>query len=282
MLNENGQKLISYTYDPHGSVSTTTHIPSPINNLNPFKYRSYYYDSDLGLYYLNSRYYDQSTGRFINIDGFIGVNNDLLSNNLYLYCSNNSVNFYDSSGASKEDYNKELLLAYAYVPSIPQIPWVPIIKWVMPIGIFAIASTLSGTLNDYLDIEKLKKDFENLLKSVVIAVGVIVTITTYRSSFEWHHIVAQNAPEAKSARCFMNACGLDTEIEENLVFIKTRFHRLLTQNPFKNIYYPLVNKMIESAFNAANGNYDLQRTYIKAALVSMQIMLYEYSYKSFY
>ena len=35
---------------------------------NPFRYRGYYYDVESGLYYLNSRYYDPQTGRFINAD----------------------------------------------------------------------------------------------------------------------------------------------------------------------------------------------------------------------
>ena len=59
---------------------------------NPFKYRGYYYDSETGFYYLNSRYYDPATGRFINAD------NNLTNNNLFMYCSNNAVNAIDSNG----------------------------------------------------------------------------------------------------------------------------------------------------------------------------------------
>lgn len=33
-------------------------------NINPFRYRGYVYDSETGLYYLKSRYYDPVTGRF--------------------------------------------------------------------------------------------------------------------------------------------------------------------------------------------------------------------------
>lgn len=66
---------------------------------NPFRYRGYYYDTDLGLYYLNSRYYDSYTGRFISADsiGFLGANGDIPSYNLYAYCSNNPLMYADPS-----------------------------------------------------------------------------------------------------------------------------------------------------------------------------------------
>ena len=69
-----------------------------IANINPFRYRSYYYDSETKLYYLNSRYYNPLWGRFLNSDGTIGANNDVLGYNLYTYCSNNFINNVDFKG----------------------------------------------------------------------------------------------------------------------------------------------------------------------------------------
>ena len=63
-----------------------------------FRYRGYIYDSDTGLYYLQSRYYDPQTGRFINPDGIINANGGVLGNNLYAYCNNNPINFVDPTG----------------------------------------------------------------------------------------------------------------------------------------------------------------------------------------
>ena len=68
---------------------------------NPFRYRSYYYDTETGLYYLNSRYYDPETGRFINVDDIdvIDTTKDFANGiNLYVYCLNNPVNDYDING----------------------------------------------------------------------------------------------------------------------------------------------------------------------------------------
>ena len=68
-------------------------------NVNPIRYRSYYYDAETGFYYLQSRYYDPETGRFINADGILGANQDVLSYNLFAYCSNNPISRADPTGA---------------------------------------------------------------------------------------------------------------------------------------------------------------------------------------
>jgi len=68
--------------------------------LCPYRYRSYYYDTETSLYYLNTRYYDASIGRFINADDLsnLDANGDLEAYNLYAYCSNNPVMGYDPMG----------------------------------------------------------------------------------------------------------------------------------------------------------------------------------------
>ena len=73
---------------------------------NPFRYRGYYYDIETGLYYLNSRYYDPEIGRFISPDdiSYLGANGDLISYNLYAYCSNNPVNYQDPTGLSWKSF----------------------------------------------------------------------------------------------------------------------------------------------------------------------------------
>ena len=58
----------------------------------------YRYDTETGLYYLQSRYYSAEWGRFINADGVIGVKGELLSHNWFSYCKNNPVNRDDQDG----------------------------------------------------------------------------------------------------------------------------------------------------------------------------------------
>ena len=97
-----GNKLIGYKYNAWG-VCTTSYYNSGSTTTatkNPFKYRGYYYDVNLGFYYLQSRYYDPVIGRFLNADdtSYLGANGDLVSYNLYAYCSNNPVNYTDPTG----------------------------------------------------------------------------------------------------------------------------------------------------------------------------------------
>ncbi len=97
ILNEESNILCEYVYDAWGNVvSIEGNIE--IADKNPFRYRSYYYDVETGLYYVESRYYDPETGRFINADKIEGIIWDYTNLNMYVYCGNDPVNYYDPSG----------------------------------------------------------------------------------------------------------------------------------------------------------------------------------------
>lgn len=93
-----GNLLIEYSYDPYGNCTETSASNSYGAYYNPFRYRGYYYDADLGLYYLNSRYYDSNTCRFINEDGYVSTGQGLTGYNMFAYCGNNPVMRVDPSG----------------------------------------------------------------------------------------------------------------------------------------------------------------------------------------
>ena len=77
-------------------MSMTGNMELAVNN--PFRYRGYYYDVESGLYYLNSRYYDPQTGRFINADELFDNGVGILGYNMYSYCINNPINMVDDDG----------------------------------------------------------------------------------------------------------------------------------------------------------------------------------------
>lgn len=96
IYDEYGIQYAEYVYDAWGNHTITVDVDG-IGTLNPFRYRSYYYDTETKLYYLKSRYYDSELGRFINSDVLIDKRN-ILGFNLYTYCENNPVNMVDSDG----------------------------------------------------------------------------------------------------------------------------------------------------------------------------------------
>ena len=92
-----GQVVAKYSYDAWGKCTVTNAAGYAVGDKNPFRYRGYYYDTETGLYYLNSRYYNSEFGRFISADGLID-NRGATSQNLFAYCYNNPVNYSDADG----------------------------------------------------------------------------------------------------------------------------------------------------------------------------------------
>jgi len=120
IMEDNGQEIVKYVYDAYGNhkifildngsfvdISTTLSYTNEgssnahIANLNPFRYRSYYYDVETKLYYLMTRYYDPETGRFISMDSIEYLSPENINGlNLYCYCTNNPIMFADPKGNS--------------------------------------------------------------------------------------------------------------------------------------------------------------------------------------
>lgn len=106
LLDENYNVVARYEYDVLGNIisildgngNDISNELDNIANINPIRYRGYYYDKEIDLYYLNTRYYNPSWGRFINVDDVAGSNGDITSLNLYTYTSNNIVNLCDNGG----------------------------------------------------------------------------------------------------------------------------------------------------------------------------------------
>ena len=101
IYNTSGEIVTTYAYDAWGSiVSQTGTLSSTVGEANPFRYRGYYLDSETGLYYLQSRYYDAAVGRFLNADetGYIISTLNSIEHNLFAYCGNEPVYSKDTTG----------------------------------------------------------------------------------------------------------------------------------------------------------------------------------------
>ena len=91
-------KVAEYAYDAYGNCTIKLNTAN-VATLNPFRYRGYYFDEDMKLYYLQSRYYDPETGRFINADDVSFLDPETIHGlNLYAYCLNNPVMYSDPKG----------------------------------------------------------------------------------------------------------------------------------------------------------------------------------------
>ena len=102
ILDSTGAAVVEYTYDAWGRpLSKEDNTSFDLGDLNPLRYRGYVYDQETGLYYLQSRYYNPTWGRFINADGQLATKH-LAGVNLFVYCNNNPVMYSDPYGTAPE------------------------------------------------------------------------------------------------------------------------------------------------------------------------------------
>ena len=88
------ESVATYEYDAWGNVSSSGRLAE----INPLRYRGYYYDNETGFYYLQSRYYDPANRRFINADVYASTGQGFVGTNMFAYCVNNPVFLTDEDG----------------------------------------------------------------------------------------------------------------------------------------------------------------------------------------
>ena len=97
VLDSNGRAVVKYYYDAWGNHSISGN--TTVGELNPYRYRGYYYDNETKLYFLQTRYYDPAVGRFLNMDSVDYADPSTIGGlNLYAYCNNDPINYVDPSG----------------------------------------------------------------------------------------------------------------------------------------------------------------------------------------
>ncbi len=148
LLDSTGTVVAEYNYTPYGEhIGTVTGIAAD----NPFRYRGYYYDNETGYYYLQSRYYNPYTCRFISSDAaeYLGVTGTVLGYSLFAYCENDPINFVDHSGTSSTG----IILFIATTGAVISLVSIILNKIDYKIN---SAYTSSGYIDNQHELEKLK------------------------------------------------------------------------------------------------------------------------------
>ena len=104
LIDSTGTTVVEYIYNTWGKkVTTTGSLAGSLGLIQPFRYRGYVYDFETGFYYLESRYYDPTTGRFISADVLLSTGQGVIGNNAYAYCLDNPANMCDDGGSAARD-----------------------------------------------------------------------------------------------------------------------------------------------------------------------------------
>ncbi len=137
LVDFNGTKVVEYIYDAWGNhLSTFGTMASTLGKYNPLRYRGYVYDTETGLYYLQSRYYNPGWGRFINADEYLSTGQSFFGNNVFAYCYCSPVNLTDHTGKMAEAaacfgvFTAEEFAASLAVLGLSG----PVVVWVIGIG----------------------------------------------------------------------------------------------------------------------------------------------------
>ena len=171
-----GTKIGEYTYDAWGNCSVTYGVGKDVVRNNPIRYRSYYYDKETNLYYLNARYYDPALRRFLSLDSANYLDPDTPNGlNLYAYCYNDPVNHADPIGCSADTILDIISIGWSFFDFIRKPTWENA-GWLALDVVFAVVPFLTGSqimkaaskLDDISDIGGYMNKFDNVYDSIVI------------------------------------------------------------------------------------------------------------------
>ena len=224
---------------------------------------------ELGLYYLQSRYYNPTWGRFINADALVSTGQGILGNNMCVYCLNNPVNLHDPNGmynyalcGINDQFTTETLLGGGSGSGAGIVAGAGSVL----ISYAAFDTVVGGITahSDWLD-ELIDTIIDKLSKSLARSGR-----TKYGSEFEEHHIAAKKAFNAKQAANILEQV-LPGGVEDplNKVMLKTSVHRRIHTKE----YYILVNYAIIVAYNSANGNPQKQAGNVNSVLGALNSFL---------
>lgn len=252
LMDENGSEFATYSYDAWGNI-TDTECESGYEtaySLNHIKYRGYYRDEESGFYYLQSRYYDSVTCRFINADdiGYFGASGTVWGYNLYLYGENNPIAFIDSSGNDAVailSFLGIILVVAAVVTTCRIITSSNYRKVWRELAESIVSGMKSSLMGIGIAFQWCLSRAEEIIANLEKSFARAKCKPNYKTTTETHHIVAKKATRAKAARKVLDNLNIYIDSNINLVTIKTGLHRRLHTKK----YYSLVNAIVVPSYD---------------------------------
>ena len=187
LMDANGNRVVEYTYDAWGKlISTSGTLATSLGADNPFRYRGYYYDTETGLYYLMTRYYDPEVCRFISADVYMTTGQGVLGGNMWAYCLNNPANMTDSNGeiAIVDDAAVLLLLLLLGVVVVTAYA-------VVDVAVSSIGS-VGGILSEPLS------PIEKTYIETFAAVAAVITVLTTPRTGSKISVISDDEPKSKT------------------------------------------------------------------------------------
>ena len=260
ILDSSGTMVAFYDYDAWGNCTVYNSSakvltdPTSIANINPLRYRGYYYDAETGFYYLQSRYYDPAICRFINADGLF--TDGFVGSNLFAYCVNDPVNTVDPTGN------------FAITATVALITFgIALVATAFAVGISS-SPGFQGAVEDLC--ESVGDIAEQIKEKLTNSFAKIKKPPNYRRNDEVHHIVAQRATGAAPAQKILADLEIGIDEPVNKVSINTCLHRRL----HTKLYYELVNVVIVGAYNSASGDREQQIENVTSALKAIRSFIF--------
>ncbi|MBC8533591.1 RHS repeat-associated core domain-containing protein [Yeguia hominis] len=249
------QIVAKYSYDAWRKLLTKENLGTgTIADVNPFRYRGYYYDSETSLYYLNARYYDPETGRFLNADAIIGGNVGAAGYNLFAYAGNNPISMRDSDGtiAGVDD----AIIVTAVILFM-------VCVWISTGSVATTLPVIQESWNNFCNtvIDGISDGLETIFGQTSDAASSTdaVTVAPPQSTpqekpkeqakprkadpnqIHLHHMVAKKSPYANYAQSRLKLAHISVHNPMNLIYLPAWYHWYL----HNYLYYQYVDSVLE-------------------------------------
>ena len=246
IVDRDGVTVAEYVYNAWGKVISVAG-DEQLARLNPYRYRSYYYDEETGFYYLLSRYYDPEVGRMLNADQYISI----AYPNLFTYAVNNPVMYADASGNVVETVIDIASIGVSTVELIKNPSWINLgfLAWdVASVFVpFAPGSYVAKGGKQLIKVASKAKDFKTAKYLTVGSYGKLKKIFKGTKNIEVHHVIEKRF--LQSGKMYSNKKLKKKLIQSKMMAVplEKRLHQKITNRWRKQFQYNYGYKKITKA-----------------------------------